>query len=453
MLAAQLGLFDIVSFIAKNIKINLNDKVNCGHALLYAVQKNQIEVVRTLIKAGALKHRVTSDSKNNAVHLAIMNKNIEMVKLLIENDFDHLPLCDLQIMPSIPTSSNLPEGENNTYVCAEAEVESLSSIKNNDYPFTIIPEGEKFADFTGYSLSSNRIFLCAPGFVQRKYEGVWVNKIKIYCEAYNIKGLSYQLFKLLAIRANSEFYYIDKREKNAIITPLDFLKNKSILTLPLPGWAISPMANISNFSPKELQQITSHTGHSIEGVKNLFNYTPIALAATMGLFDIVKLMAENRKTDPEDKANYREALLAAVIAGKIEAVRSLIRAEASRDCKTDQDNNYALHMAVINNDFKMLELLMRKGFDSTQKNGEGLTPYQLAAKSGNFEIVNLIDQYQDSRKCINDFKEIYSTSKEKSRILEYLILNKKILPHILVSLDNNQSNNSLLLKKQFPTMI
>lgn len=64
--------------LKKVFALDKNFKLNQEEALFWAVENNNIELVRLLIQAGA---DVTADD-NRAIQLATMNKHIEIIKLL-----------------------------------------------------------------------------------------------------------------------------------------------------------------------------------------------------------------------------------------------------------------------------------------------------------------------------------------------------------------------------------
>jgi ankyrin repeat protein len=74
-----------VIMIAQAENTDTNDNLHYGSALIEAVDDNQIHVVEILLKANASTTWNHTDTNNSPLHLAIIDKNTEMVKLLIQN--------------------------------------------------------------------------------------------------------------------------------------------------------------------------------------------------------------------------------------------------------------------------------------------------------------------------------------------------------------------------------
>ncbi|HOE38549.1 MAG TPA: ankyrin repeat domain-containing protein [Bacteroidales bacterium] len=80
---AQKGLINPVQYIVENKKNDINAKDRSGGtALIYAVQSNQYDVTKYLLKNGALQ---TYGWDAYPIHHAITDSNLEMVKLLVEH--------------------------------------------------------------------------------------------------------------------------------------------------------------------------------------------------------------------------------------------------------------------------------------------------------------------------------------------------------------------------------
>jgi ankyrin repeat protein len=124
---------------------------------------------------------------------------------------------------------------------------------------------------------------------------------------------------------------------------------------------------------------------------NSDNHTPIELAASLKLWDCVKLIATNWKTDAEDAYGYSSALLDAVAANETDAAIALIHAKASPNMHYFMaSGNCCLHWAVTNKNITLLKLLIDKNADLTAENKNNVTPLELAASSGFWDGVELL---------------------------------------------------------------
>ena len=112
--------------------------------------------------------------------------------------------------------------------------------------------------------------------------------------------------------------------------------------------------------------------------------TPIQFAARLKSWDIVKIIAQHKKTDREDKAGYGLALLWALDAvadkpeGMITTVVILIAAGATASADRIADNRRTLHWAIHYKNLQLLKLLLQHGADLTLGNEAGRTPIQFA---------------------------------------------------------------------------
>lgn len=117
--------------------------------------------------------------------------------------------------------------------------------------------------------------------------------------------------------------------------------------------------------------------------------TPIQLAADLNHWECVKTIAINKKTDTYDKARYGYALLNAIKEGKIDTVRTLIKAGASH-VAFDNNGEGSLHVAIRRRDIPMIELLLSYNFDLITENKDKRTPIQLTVDLGFWDCVETI---------------------------------------------------------------
>lgn len=89
-------------------------------------------------------------------------------------------------------------------------------------------------------------------------------------------------------------------------------------------------------------------------------------------------------------------LFAAIHAGKVDAVRDLLRRGAKPDSR-DAEGNTALMFAVRENHEKIVDVLLAAGADPLLKNHAGLTALIFSASGGNLSIAKLlVDHYADN---------------------------------------------------------
>lgn len=77
-----------VAQIARENKINANNRENYGDALRLAARENELNAVEVLLQAGAPPTWRDNDTLNYAIHHAVLNGNAKMVELLIERGAD-----------------------------------------------------------------------------------------------------------------------------------------------------------------------------------------------------------------------------------------------------------------------------------------------------------------------------------------------------------------------------
>jgi len=106
--------------------------------------------------------------------------------------------------------------------------------------------------------------------------------------------------------------------------------------------------------------------------------TPIQIAAKLCHWDCVEVIAKNKKADANDRYRYGCALLDAVSNDKIDTVKVLLEAGASKNWTYQESGDGSLHIAIRNRNKYMIALLLSFDFDLTKKNNEGQTPPQLA---------------------------------------------------------------------------
>lgn len=210
--------------------------------------------------------------------------------------------------------------------------------------------------------------------------------------------------------------------------------------------------------------------HNIEIISQLiergidFNYyrhrrTPVSLAAQMKKWNIVRHIATLHKAVPTnyDCTDYGSALLIAVENNEYDIVRILIDANADK-FQLRYDRYNALHIAVTQNNLDIARLLLNNNADTDFINDDGLTPLQLAEKKNNREMAKLIADHTTEhpkrmsiqanielrKKSVKDAHEtIELINKHMSAINQYADRNKDIT-NMLMRIYSNNLNPGLL---------
>ena len=91
----------------------------------------------------------------------------------------------------------------------------------------------------------------------------------------------------------------------------------------------------------------------------------------------------------------------AVKAGDISTVKSLVKKDPSLINAPDKESMTPLHIAVAENQIKIISLLLDSGADVNCKNNRQDTPLHLAARHGNYEATQLLLLHHADHKARN----------------------------------------------------
>jgi len=124
--------------------------------------------------------------------------------------------------------------------------------------------------------------------------------------------------------------------------------------------------------------------------------TPLSYASKGGKFEVAQLLIEcGADINTPNRTGWTPLHLASLY-GHIDDVRLLLDHGADVNAKK-QDRWTALHLAVINDSasssFGMVKALLQQGASIHATNDEGRTPFQVASRVGNREIMRLLSQY------------------------------------------------------------
>lgn len=120
--------------------------------------------------------------------------------------------------------------------------------------------------------------------------------------------------------------------------------------------------------PEEICNILEKHINDNKVMNNLYGYTPLHLASTMGKVGTVKLLLES-------------------------------------GAKVDQKNIFGatpLHLGVSTGDVNIVKLLLEFGADVDQKNIFGATPLELASKGGMYNTVKLLQDHNSAMEAIDN---------------------------------------------------
>lgn len=120
-------------------------------------------------------------------------------------------------------------------------------------------------------------------------------------------------------------------------------------------------------------------------------YTALHYAARNNNFEICKeLLENNASVNAVTKSGRATPLHRASTQGHVKIVELLLKSGADVDL-LDADGFSALHRAVASEKIQICKLLCEKTKDNL-KNHSGLTPFELALKVGNPDIVSIFNE-------------------------------------------------------------
>lgn len=332
----------------KTIKVLLENGLNINGRdenqktpLIWAVEKNLKKSVKYLLAEGADPNLVDKDG-NSALHLVIESENIDILKLLLESGSDsNTEHPTLYIQPTnILTLLNLAQKHKLKGKKVNLEIQN----KEGDTPLI---------------------------------SAVWKENLPM-------------IKKLITFGADANGKGIEG------ITPL--LVASSLCETPeIPQFLINKKANINVYT-------------------NTKTWTPLMLASSYGRKEIVKLLIKNRadinaQNDMGETAVFfastlkfqqelakdlsedeSDELLKSALEKQVETLKVLISAGADVNAKTKENKTPLLWAASLPGHAKIVELLLNAGADISHKNNDGKNALDLALKTKDLEMINLIKE-------------------------------------------------------------
>jgi ankyrin repeat protein len=129
---------------------------------------------------------------------------------------------------------------------------------------------------------------------------------------------------------------------------------------------------------------------------NKKNETAIEVAAYNNRWTNVEAFVDaHPNIDRTDSARYGHALLLAVEHNKTGLVKKLVRTNADRTWHKTSTDNYPLHLAVINNNPQMIQILLNAGCDASSVNKEGKTAIQIATANRLWNCIKMFAEKED----------------------------------------------------------
>lgn len=400
--AALKSCWQCVEAIASNKPADTDDTYDYGVSLLWAVNRRQISTVKILLNAGATTDRHFTDTGDNALHTAIRNNDVEMLKVLLEY---HLDLSYLNLKKQTPMLLAASLGN---WACVDAIAKSVKTDEKDSYQFhgallAAVSSGctNTFtmlldANAPGTGKYNNKPLIqvaiesknkdVIPKLIKNGANLADINLEKQTVMDYAVSVGAWDYVSLIAENKNTDA--VDSYHYGAAL--IAAVKNNDLgvaKSLLLAG-ALNNSKNdrqldkilFSTISHEMVLLLIEH-GANMSALNDQ-GHTPIQQAALDQLWDLVTKMARAKTTDAADSCRYGAALISAVEYDQYDAASALVAAGSSKRWRASGSHRYPLHYAALKNTSKMLELLLHHDFDLECKNADGDTPIVLAAKNG-----------------------------------------------------------------------
>lgn len=125
------------------------------------------------------------------------------------------------------------------------------------------------------------------------------------------------------------------------------------------------------------------------------NGSPLHLAVLNDNFELIKLLLESNKLDPnlKNQSSFTPLHIAAY-RNKPESIRILCNFDIDVNC-VDETGQSPLGMSIESGDVESVKAFLSSGkqFDINQKNGEQMNLIEIAQRNGNSEIIQMLNEY------------------------------------------------------------
>ena len=219
--AATIGHWDLVIEIIKTYPTidttTERDIYHYGHALVVAVKSNNLLAVKALLNAGARTDIVLDeDTGNTALHIAILNDNVDIVRALLEKGAAKYALNKKNQTPIDYLSQSNPNKLTSIKVVKYMLHESLS----------LVPDEPILSNTNTSSVQMPHKFL-----FDEKDVGIFINNtFDLYPNCHNDKGyqeLCFELSQYIVISADPNGSIPDNQNEYSNVLRFLFLSNKS----------------------------------------------------------------------------------------------------------------------------------------------------------------------------------------------------------------------------------
>lgn len=367
--------WDMVEVIANARKTTHEDKARYGTALLEAVKHNQISVVAALLAANTSAQQICLLTNRNLLELATECGYDAIKKLLIDsiNGKALLSAVITNSSSALKTVKTLAEaGASTKNAClfwainnANDAMVSLLLQYNADLEWIKPNTVETPIEFAAKKKRWSTIKIIARYKQTDREDKAGYGKALLIALSYGeaARGAVIELIKAKAAAADFQL-----GQNNADGSPL--------------FWAIYG-------NDAELVKLLVTHGADLT-LCNKARYTPLEEAWNRNKFHLVKIIAEGRKTNAEDKAQYFKVLLHAIRSQQLEIVRALISAGAPVN-QTVSSSGYTLLQYAIqcNNrkDNSIVKFLLEQGADLKCVLRH---PIKMAAELSEWDLVEVI---------------------------------------------------------------
>ncbi|MBN9288572.1 MAG: hypothetical protein BGO43_03330 [Gammaproteobacteria bacterium 39-13] len=361
--AVENGNVSIIEEICKNepkLIHEINDKGLT--ALHVAAAQGNTEMITLLVKLGANIDATVSQTEDflitnfTPLHFAASNRNVDAVKLLLDNKADPNKLDGLGYSPL--THAIL---DTDMTMC-QILISSQAEIQPKDLNFAALRGGiVQFIDLTRNHLSLNDIrnLVNSNEFGQTPLDVIATNRDNQYSPDEQLEA------------AESIIFYGAKDNENQAI--LSAMRSQSI--------------ELAKFLMK---------GVNIKDCNYNFGFTPIILAAQMGNWDLFDFMlkylgksARNYGVDPKDYVQVlKTSFYVLAEAGELEAARKLKMYGLNINDLSNDEN--ILIMAARKGDVKMVKFFIEEGIKLDTKDKSGMTALHIASVYGFPDVAEML---------------------------------------------------------------
>ena len=364
---------------AKMIELLSENTSDTKSAILAAVEANQLESVRALLKK---KDKVSIDARNDKgeslLMIAISKKYDDMAALLLDN------------------------GANQHFVSSQGET-ALSYAAYNRSPKMVAKllainasPSEVLAKVMGKNAADGQFLMTQiMQFAIDNGKTDWVKS----CADY-----SKRLGEISLDNGKSALIYALEKKQTGICRLL--FSDETELNKQMNGKYF--LLEVVEKGEKDIFSDLLNTHKMDTEVKNDAQETAILIAARKGSKDMVQALI-NHKADWEAVDNNGNTALLLAANGKyLDVVRALRETNCNLFAR-NKKNLQALHYAVINKDISMVDYLLKNGAEVNAAGEFGMTALHYAAQSGSFEIARLLVE----KEAAKDLKDNYGRTPAK----------------------------------------